>query len=221
MTLTRKILWIVLVFLVLAGLPASFAADWTVRDANQNWTLRVSGEWYGGSYDQIQDRLAVLEQQKGAPPESVRILRTLGNMAKDIDAILLHIETSADNAHGNASFLKVKTMPTAGGKFPPITGLDVATWNALGKLFASNAGAEGAELVRHQEDIVIEGNQVAAAGFKIKSANRGERYIGVIVVYRPGRATMFNLDTPWQVSSARLDETWSMVRSVRFTDGKK
>lgn len=192
---------------------------WTAQDANDRWTFPVPDGWYGGSYYQIRDRVSAAEQRGEGDALHIRILRTLSRDARGLDAILLHLETSADGSHGDATFLKVNTIPatSTGDGFPAITQLTTEMWTKYGqRLLGSTKGALNVQLIGHQEDIVIRGNRVATAGFKIIKGAGRDRYEGITIIYRPSGVTTFNLDAPWHVANPRFEEMWTIVRSLQF-----
>jgi hypothetical protein len=196
-------------------------AGWVAEDANNKWRLRVPEGWYGGGYYQITDRVSAMEKKGEGDTLPAQILRGLSRDARDLDAILLHLEMSADDSHGDGSFLKIRTTPAVSGAsgFPAITQLTPEVWIKLGqRLLASTPGARDVQLIRHQEDIVIRGNQVATAGFKIVKDTGSDRYQGMIIIYRFPGVTTFLLDAPWHIAGLRLEEMWTMARSIRFQE---
>jgi len=194
---------------------------WTARDADDRWTFPVPDGWYGGSYYQIMDRVSAAERGGEGDTPYVQILRTFSRDARGLDAILFHLEMSADGSHGDASILKINTTPitSTGDGFPAINQITTELWTELGQdLFRSTAGALDVKLIRHQED-VVKGNRVATAGFKvIMGAGRDDRYDGEILIYRPPVVTSFSLEAPWHVAGLRLEEMWTMVRSIEFKE---
>jgi hypothetical protein len=198
--------------------PQVQSVGWVAEDANNKWHLRVPLGWYGGSYYQIMDHVSKMEKNGEGDTPPAQILRALARDARDKDASLLHVESSSDGLHGNGSLLGIRTTPGTSG-FPAIAELTSDVWIKYGEqLLASTAGAREVQLIRHQEDILIQGNAVATAGFKITKDAGKDRYVGVIVIYRLSGVTSFLLDTPWQVRDLRLEEMWTMARSIRFQE---
>jgi hypothetical protein len=150
----------------------------------------------------------------------VALLRNLATQARYVDAILFQLEKSADGSRGDGSFLKIRTTTAGPDAFPPISTLTNEMWIKYGgRLLSSTADEVDVQLIRHQEDILIRGNRVATAGYKILKKGSGrDRYQGLIVVYRKSGVTTFNLDAPWHVGGLRLEEMWEMVRSIRFKE---
>ena len=194
-------------------------AQWTAQDANEKWMFTVPIGWYGGSYYQIMEKVSAGEQRGESDALHIQILRTLSRDARYLDAFLFHLETSADGSHGDASFLKINTTPRTSAKdgFPPIYQLTPEVWNRYGqRLLSSTQDALDVELIRHQEDIVIQGYPVATAGFKIIRDAGRDRYEGIIIIYRQSSVTTFNLEASWHIAGLRLEEMWKMARSIRF-----
>jgi len=194
---------------------------WTAEDANGEWSLIVRGEWYGGSYYQIMDRVRAATDRGEGDTLYVQLLRGLARDARTLDAILFHLESSSEAPSGTtASFIRINTTPMAGGGFPPIEQLTTEVWKKFGgRLLGNTRGGTNVELIRHQEDITIKGNPIATAGFKI-TAMGGDHYNGVIAIYRGSVVTTFFLDAPYDIAGFRLEEMWRMVRSIEFKGRK-
>jgi hypothetical protein len=197
------------------------AATWTVEDANEKWTCRAPQGWYGGSYYQIKERLSLAQQDRQGPPQVAAILRMLGEQARSMDAILLHLESSLDGSRGDGSLLKIRTTPHTGrsDQFPGISELSEETWKKYaGRLLSSTSGARDVQLLGHRADLTAQGVPAATASFRIKT-DGDDRYEGLVILYRRSGVTSFLLESPFHVSARRMDDVWSMVRSMRFSDG--
>jgi hypothetical protein len=209
----------------LIGGSVHHALAWNAEDANKKWTLPVVEGWYGGSYYQIKEAMLSEESRDKTDRNAllVKILRLLSDEARGFDAILMHLEMSADDIHGDRSLLKINTSPVhdsePGSGFPPITALTDETWAKYGeRVLGSTRGATAVQLIRHQEDIVIGGYKTATVGFMITKGQGDKRYQGIIIIYRGPTVTTFLLDAPWHVAGVRLEEMWTMARAIRFQE---
>lgn len=207
------------IFLVLS-VAAQNVFAWTAQGASGKWSFPVPGGWYGGSYYQIVKVIKDAEQRGEGDQLHITILRSLSRSARDLDAILFHIESSADGKHGNASFLKINTIPRTGANdgFPGIDTLTTEVWMKLGtRILGSTPGATDIKLLNHQEDLTIMGNRAAAVNYKLTmGGGRDDRYEGTVFIYRQTSVMTFNISAPWHVNSERHKEMWDMLRSISF-----
>jgi len=207
---------IFLIFIV--GTQNVFA--WTAQGASGIWSFPVPGGWYGGSYYQIMKVIKDAEQRGEGDQLHIQILRSLSREARGLDAILFHIESSADGKHGNASFLKINITPATGTNdgFPSIDKLTTELFLKLGtRILGSTPGATDIKLLNHQEDLTIMGNRAAAVNYKLTmGGGRDDRYDGTVFIYRQTSVMTFNISAPWHVNSERHKEMWDMLRSIRF-----
>lgn len=190
---------------------------WTAQDANEGWTMPAASGWYGGSYYQILDKVSKMERDTDSRSVfAAKVLRQLSREARQVDAALMHVERSADKSHGDLSILTIQTL-LGYEAFPAFAALKEPFWIRWGQhLLSTTNGAHDVTLIRHREDLIIRGNQVGAAGFKITAADSSKRYRGLILIYRSAGITVINLDAPWHVADSRLEETWTMVRAIEF-----
>lgn len=218
---SRRIVPAILLAAMLPGAPAARqepGAGWTVEDADGQWTLTAPAGWYGGSYYKIRDVLASAETDKDGPPVLVPLLRALIQEARGVGAILLKLELSRDGSHGDGSFVKIRSTPAiAGAEFPPITSLTDDTWaNYAQRLLSSRSGAQDVRLIRHDENLAIGGNPVATAHFLVVKGGDKDRFESLLIIYRKPAVTSLKLDAPWHLAESRLEEMWTMARSIRF-----
>ena len=196
------------------------AMAWTAEGVDENWSFEVPGKWFGGNYYQIMERVNDAVARGEDDELYTQILQGLAREARGLDAILLHLETSSETGGGDGSVIKINTSPLGGDNgFPPIEMMTGDVLDNLARRFQSKTpGATGFEILQHQNDLGNSLIKVAWVSIRI-IAEGGDRYEGLILMYRADTVTTFSLAAPYDIAGLRLEEMWEMARRIRFANG--
>lgn len=205
----RSAAWIILALAVLALLPqASFALE--VQGRELSWSMPGPDGWAGGNFYQIETAIQNTDNNMLRD-----LLREVQDGARDVEAVLIHLEDAVDAAHRDPSF-STRTLTEIVVRYFPYELL----WDELRQIYDSGIREnypQGNVHLSFQSSFMFDQRMAFEAVFQVRLSETASLYRSIIAVPVSFEEWLiFDLKVDSSRHEARLRTLKRSVRLLRF-----
>ena len=187
-------------------------ADWLVRGGDIDWSMSVVEGWYGGSYNQIRERL-----EGGASVDKDPLVREVFKAmledARYADAILFHIEPELGGA------TRLKSRKVAGSVYAAAQKIGIEEYvRMIGQSLGQGKPPGSSFNSLGQESITLGGKRAYRVEYSTRLPNNDVSRDVIFLVTRQSDYHMLYLVVDERVYRPRMNELRRMLTTLQYHD---